>query len=795
MLRVLHIFLVLATIVLGAVGISRLSYDVDILDLLPRHLPGVEGTLLMRDLYERPDQLIVTIEAADAELAATAAEQLEAALMSESDLVRRVQSRPAWESHPEQFSSLAAYALLNAPPERLNKLRESLSPAKIKATLDAKMEKLATGLDTAEVMLGANDPLGLVDAAKAGIDPSLMTQAGGNEFSSADGAFRVLYVDASHPVKSYRACSDWVAQIKDRVGKWRAAHAEQSATVVSYTGTPAFQAEIGTGMEGDMSQSISGITFVVGFLFWLLHRSVRPLLLIMLSLIVAGLLTLGVAGLMFGSLNVMSMGFAAILMGMIEDFGVVGLHESLNHPTLSYAQIHRRVFPSVFWSAFTSALVFAALGLSVMPGIAQMGILTAIGILIGAAVMLYGFLPIAMRWKHSTRGISHTASSSSRFSQRAPAISAAVLLIFSIAVLAVRGVPGTNPGSNVLRPEHCESFDALARFQERIKPVDQSSGWLPLVLNGPSAAELRQAVDHVQPLLEKAKREGSIKSYFLPGALVPDAAAQTANRASMAALLHDRDRVFAATTEAGFNDDALHLSRAVFDAWQAWLAADASPRWPDPVLLEGMLGKVLHVSPQSCTAGGFVMFPSDIALADAPLVASLGKISGVHPAGWEFLTAQLKPLIHSEVLRVCVPAAIVLFVLLFFVFRNPREILIVLGSLTFSGLLLLAGMSLLGIRWNFVNIGIVPLCLGLGLDFNIHMIYSLRRLAQENESEARGLGKALAYCGLSTGLGFGALAMSGNVGLITFGQCSMIGVLATLYVAAFVVPWAWAKWR
>ena len=118
-----------------------------------------------------------------------------------------------------------------------------------------------------------------------------------------------------------------------------------------------------------------------------------------------------------------------------------------------------------------------------------------------------------------------------------------------------------------------------------------------------------------------------------------------------------------------------------------------------------------------------------------------------------------------------------------------------LGSLAFSALLLLAGMSLLGIQWNFVNIGIVPLCLGLGLDFNIHMIYSLRRLQTESDADAQGLGKALAYCGLSTGLGFGALAMSGNVGLVTFGQCSMIGVLATLYVAAFVVPWAWAKWR
>jgi predicted RND superfamily exporter protein len=57
------------------------------------------------------------------------------------------------------------------------------------------------------------------------------------------------------------------------------------------------------------------------------------------------------------------------------------------------------------------------------------------------------------------------------------------------------------------------------------------------------------------------------------------------------------------------------------------------------------------------------------------------------------------------------------------------------------------------------------------------------------------VGRALAYCGLSTGLAFGALAMSDNVGLSTFGVCAMIGVLATLFVAAFAVPWAWRRLR
>ena len=91
--------------------------------------------------------------------------------------------------------------------------------------------------------------------------------------------------------------------------------------------------------------------------------------------------------------------------------------------------------------------------------------------------------------------------------------------------------------------------------------------------------------------------------------------------------------------------------------------------------------------------------------------------------------------------------------------------------------------------WNFVNIGAVPLSLGLGLDFNIHMIHALR----ERGAEGHGIGRALAYCGLSTGLGFGTLGLSDNGGLSTFGQTAMIGVLATLLTAAFFVPWVWRQ--
>jgi predicted RND superfamily exporter protein len=172
----------------------------------------------------------------------------------------------------------------------------------------------------------------------------------------------------------------------------------------------------------------------------------------------------------------------------------------------------------------------------------------------------------------------------------------------------------------------------------------------------------------------------------------------------------------------------------------------------------------------------------------------LETVPGLYPAGWRYLNEKILPLVKEEAQRICLPVGGVLVILLFIVFRGARERLLAVATMVFSSLILLAFMSLRGMEWNFVNIAAIPLSLGLGLDFTIHMIYALRRHDREGGDGTHGVGRALAYCGLSTGLGFGSLAMSGNTGLISMGTCCMVGVLATLFTAAFILPWAWKVW-
>ena len=787
--RLLALVFLVAALIFGGFGISRLNYNVNILNLLPANLPGSEGTALFQSLFDRPDQLILTLHDPAGNDLADASADLAETLRGTPGLARRVQHEPPWMTDPAALVTLASHALLNAPPADLAALANSLDAANLDHTLKTSVGTLTGSLDPMESTLAARDPLGLGKFLAGALKANNSRQSS-DGFSSASGDFHLLKIDAPRDVSGYLDASAWLADVQAATRAWQATRpADDAPLTTGFTGTPAFAAEIGSGMHNDMRQSVSGITLIVGILFFLYHRRIVPLFLILAAMLTSGLITLGIAGLVYGSLNVMSMGFAAILMGMIEDFGVVGLHEAMHRPGAGFRDIHKRVFPSIAWSALASAMVFASLSLSTLPGIAQMGQLTAIGILTGAVVMVYGFLPLAMRWtKPRPPKTPVAAPDGPALLSRWPAVPAVGLGVACAGILAVRGLPPVLDGPGLLRPKNCQAYESLMALEQILQPDKASEISLPVIIQAADANNLSVPLRALDAKLSHARASGLISGYFSPLAFTPDKTNQAANLPVLAKLESSRDRLRAGLDAAGFNAEGFRFADAVLDELAAVTRnSPGLPVWVDTARLTDLVGPLLHRDGTGAVACVFVRLPNTPRVFSHPMLDDLQSIHGVHVAGWDYLSAQIKSLLGGEVRRVLLPSCAILAVLIFLVFKSARERLLAAATLAFSGLVLLGMMSLLAIPWNFVNIGAVPLCLGLGLDFIIHMIHSLR----QTDDAGPNIGRALAYCGLSTGLGFGALALAGNVGLASFGLTAMIGVLATLFSAAFLLPWAW----
>ncbi len=92
--QILRILLLLLAAGYVFLGLSRIGFNVDILDLLPRDLPQVKGLSLYLRNFARPDELIVTLSAPGAADAGEASDLFERTLSGHPETVGTVMAEP-----------------------------------------------------------------------------------------------------------------------------------------------------------------------------------------------------------------------------------------------------------------------------------------------------------------------------------------------------------------------------------------------------------------------------------------------------------------------------------------------------------------------------------------------------------------------------------------------------------------------------------------------------------------------------------------------------------------------------
>jgi predicted RND superfamily exporter protein len=94
-----------------------------------------------------------------------------------------------------------------------------------------------------------------------------------------------------------------------------------------------------------------------------------------------------------------------------------------------------------------------------------------------------------------------------------------------------------------------------------------------------------------------------------------------------------------------------------------------------------------------------------------------------------------------------------------------------------------------------MNVAILPMLLGLGIDFGIYMVHRVHRQSRQHVGEAVHLtGVAIGLSAFTTQLAFGTLALSQNQGLASVGVVTLLGLTACLLASLVTLPAAWHMW-
>ncbi|MFH2010587.1 MAG: MMPL family transporter, partial [bacterium] len=115
--------------------------------------------------------------------------------------------------------------------------------------------------------------------------------------------------------------------------------------------------------------------------------------------------------------------------------------------------------------------------------------------------------------------------------------------------------------------------------------------------------------------------------------------------------------------------------------------------------------------------------------------------------------------------------------------------LLALIPLAMGAAWMLGMMSLFGIDYNLANVVAIPLLMGIGVVYCVHIIHRFRQEGEDNVYDVvRHTGGAVFLAAMTTMIGFGALTAGSHGGMKSMGKTMLIGIFTCMVTALVVLP-------
>lgn len=765
-----------ALVAVAIAGVSRLSFEGDIFRLLPGDLPQVRGLRVFLENFSQPGRLLVTVSGSDAGVVEEAVRRIAVRLEGDAGLAPGgVVFSPPWESQPESLVEIAAFLALNRGTEEFQVTLEGMAAGNRAGTLEQSMRRLSESVSPAESALLSNDPYRLVCDALPG---GAQEWAGSDGFANAKGTFRVLYVETEASGLGYRDLGRTV----DGVAEAAAEAVEGLDVRLGFTGEPAFVAGISRAMERDMVLSGGVALVLVGFVFWVCYGRLRPLAGLILLLLFIFAITLGVGGLISGTLTAIGAGCAAILIGLSVDYGYFVFERSRGFQG-SVAELRVESLKTLSLTAGTTAAAFFMLDVSGLPGLSQLGLLVGIGVVVGLGVMVLFFAPMAMRWRSnpSARELAlHRYLQSSSWNRNG-AVATGVVVSGCLAVLAMKGPPAFDFSPESLRPGNTPAYAVLETLTRELAGEREV---LNLLVEGDSVEQVRGRLEVADRALSSVQKRGDVLRFQTALDFWPRGRELRKNLALAAAGALSKEELKQAAFDAGFTREAFALHAGILNQWEKWNAS-GMPDLPENPSSRWILGRFAKVAPGGgFFASGYVVAAPGREVAVAHEIAA----DGVLLTGWPLLGHEIAEVLAGGLLHLTLGLAVAVLGVLGITLRSVRRVVVFAVAIALSTAALLGAMSIAGISWNIFSLAAVLLLLGTGTDYSMLMLLALKRQGGDVAKARREVALVIALCALSAVAGFGSVGFSTHAGLATLGKVAAIGLALNAAVALFLVP-------
>jgi uncharacterized protein len=582
-----------------------------------------------------------------------------------------------------------------------------------------------------------------------------------------------------------------------------------------------------TVAEGVVVGLVGSIVLIAFWLYFAV-KTWRLIVPILLTLILGLALTLCFAAAAVGTLNLISVGFGILFVGLAVDFAIqfsVRFRDRHHEfPDLGEAirQTATRTGSQILLASIATAAGFLAFVPTAFRGVAELGLIAGVGMLIAFACTIT-FLPaaIALLRPPGEQGLVGFAWAGP-LDPLAAQWRKPILLVFgALAIAAIALSPMLTFDANPLDTNN-QHTEAMRTLKELINsPITNPFTIDILAPNVPAATALAekikplstvQSVRTIQSFIpddQKQKLEiiADAQSILEPTLTAPPSTTPvTPNQIRMAAKAA-LDQIEPALPKLAPNNP---LRAIAGDLKKVETASDPIVMALNTALTQFLPLELtqldLSLSAEPVTLNSIPpdlkrqwMLPDGQARVEVlpkfansniskGLAQFVRQVTAVAPnAGGSAVTIEASSATIVGAFRdAAIYALAAITLILFIALRRPRAVALVLAPLLLSGLLTLLLMVVLPLPLNYANIIALPLLLGVGVSFNIYFVMNWR--AGRTALLASATARAIVFSALTTSTAFGSLALSHHPGTASMGKLLLISLGCTLLANMVFVP-------
>lgn len=665
-----------------------------------------------------------------------------------------------------------------------------------------------------------------------------MTDRGVHYFFTSNQRLLVMRLLPTKDYGTMDVIAGPLATVREALLKTRA---EFPGVEAGLTGRPVLQADEMATTNRDMMRASVISVILVGLLFMLvMHGWLRPVLVIF-CLILGMAMTFGFTTVTLGVLNLLSIVFALVLVGIGVDFGV--------HVVMRYVEERKagtevdeavrislmQTGPGVILGAITSVCAFYAVVWSDFTGLAELGLIGGTGILLCLVVMLTvlpALLLMAGRRKLFPKTMPQITALPvlGRLSARPGRLLSILALV---TLLLLPGLFKVRFNYNLLELQ-ADGLESV-RYEKRMIEDSDESTWY--------AVSVTKDIAQLDALREQFKTlptVGKIESLsdYLPknqqrkAALFTQAVARLGELPVQSAvagpvdahrMLHALDSLSVALDNlaeklfaAGAGEELARLDALIKKLDSAYARLDGDPSLAGRLLplqsqvqsdvMNGLRQLQLWLTAKPFTIGNLPVFlrglfvgrdgsmqlkliPRENIWKSSNLQTFVEDLRKIDPqvTGVPITVFESARLMKHTFLYSAILTLVLVSLLLWFSARSFRYVLLAMLPLAVGMVWLLSLMGWFGLNFNLANFFAIPILIAIGVDGGVHFLARWKELRNGCLFETS-TPMAVALSFATTMIGFGGLLFAHHRGLASLGWVMVLGSLTGMLSCLLVLP-------